>query len=802
MTNYSQQYFTIESLEVGNVITLTIGSGVGPNNLYYVSWSKDLVNWNRTDNISGEAVTITVNADIENVYWKGSGQRFNSGGTADNTSKFSATKAHNVSGNPCSLIFEDNFTSVTSLTMSHQLRNVMNNDTTLVSAKNLVFPFTSITGDSALNSFFSGCASLEEAPILPLATLYNYTYSNLFSGCSKLNKIICLATDISASNCLQNWVRNISATGIFYKHPSMTSWTSGNNGIPSGWTISDYYEDYSQQYLTVQSEEDSNTITLTIGSDVTSSQMTSISYSTDSGTNWTTTNVDSTTQTINVSLNRGDKALFKGVGTKLATNYATSGTNYITAFSSTKNYIVYGNIMSMLYGDNFSDKINVSSNYAFCGLFYNSTTLIYADNLVMPITDVAQETTFCDMFNNCTALITPPQFSPVSVGGLRACMRMFYNCRSLLSTTNFDNFTTINGNNVMYDMFHNCVSLVNAPKILKPKNLTQYCYGNMFAGCVALTTAPILPASTLANYCYQGMFRECSNLNYVACLATDISASNCTTNWLYSVAATGTFYKHPSMNSWSSGVNGIPSGWTTEDYKAFMINGNIPETIKIVHNGVTRYIKYLKFGENLVWEYDGEIPTPSYTQVSYIKTTSLSSEDTGYYYFDTGISSPTSGTIEIDMQFMPLGNNGSIYFGHDGGGSDSRDFRLFWYENTVFCDVGAGRNYTSTNASFNELKHWVWTVDYSTLEFGVKVYGESSNFIYNEFWGSVTVQHILINLSPMKFKSMTIKKNGTTVFDGVAAIDANNVPCIYDSISDTKIYNSGSGQDSGMTYEQ
>lgn len=561
---------------------------------------------------------------------------------------------------------------------------------------------------------------------------------------------------------------------------------------------------YSQEYFTIESLEDSNTITLTIGSDVTSSQMTSISYSTDGGTNWTTTNVDSTTQTINVSLNTGHTLLFKGVGTKLATNYATSGTNYITVFSSTKNYIVYGNIMSMLYGDNFSDKTSVSSNYTFCGLFYNSTTLIYADNLVIPITDVAKETTFCDMFNNCTALITPPQFSPVSVGGLRACMRMFYNCTSLLSTTNFDNFTTINGNNVMYDMFHNCVSLVNAPKILKPKSLRQYCYGNMFNGCAALTTAPILPASILANYCYQGMFRECTHLNYVACLATDISASNCTTNWLYAVAATGTFYKHPSMTSWSSGVNGIPSGWTTEDYKAFMINGNIPETIKIVHNGVTRYIKYLKFGENLVWEYDGEIPTPAYTQVSYIKTTSLSSQDTDYYYFDTGIASPTSGTIEIDMQFMPLGNNGLMYFGHFGTENDSDDFRLFWHENMVFCDVGSGRDYTSTNASFNEFKHWVWEVSYSgsTCVYGVYAYGNVNYFINSTSYQMPNVQNILINLSPMKFKSMTIKKNGTTVFDGVAAIDANNVPCIYDSISDTNIYNSGSGQDSGMTYEQ
>ena len=58
------------------------------------------------------------------------------------------------------------------------------------------------------------------------------------------------------------------------------------------------------------------------------------------------------------------------------------------------------------------------------------------------------------------------------------------------------------------------------------------------------------------------MFNGCTNLNSITCLATDISASSCTTNWLKNVAATGTFYKASSMTSWESGVSGIPTGWT------------------------------------------------------------------------------------------------------------------------------------------------------------------------------------------------------------------------------------------------
>ena len=61
-----------------------------------------------------------------------------------------------------------------------------------------------------------------------------------FDGCTNLNNITMLATNISATNCLQYWVRNVASTGTFYKHPSMTSLTIGNSGIPYSWTVVDY----------------------------------------------------------------------------------------------------------------------------------------------------------------------------------------------------------------------------------------------------------------------------------------------------------------------------------------------------------------------------------------------------------------------------------------------------------------------------------------------------------------------------------------------------------------------------------
>ena len=63
----------------------------------------------------------------------------------------------------------------------------------------------------------------------------------MFYGCTKLNHIICLATDISANICIDEWVSGVSSTGIFVKHPDMNNWTTGYSGIPSGWTVGDVY---------------------------------------------------------------------------------------------------------------------------------------------------------------------------------------------------------------------------------------------------------------------------------------------------------------------------------------------------------------------------------------------------------------------------------------------------------------------------------------------------------------------------------------------------------------------------------
>ena len=101
-----------------------------------------------------------------------------------------------------------------------------------------VLPATTLA-QYCYESMFSGCTSLTTAPELPATTLTQNCYSSMFRDCTSLNSITMLATDISASGCLNYWVNNVAATGTFTKAASMTTLPTGGSGIPSGWTVVD-----------------------------------------------------------------------------------------------------------------------------------------------------------------------------------------------------------------------------------------------------------------------------------------------------------------------------------------------------------------------------------------------------------------------------------------------------------------------------------------------------------------------------------------------------------------------------------
>ena len=88
------------------------------------------------------------------------------------------------------------------------------------------------------SGMFRDCINLTSAPELPATTLVSNCYSQMFYGCTKLNYIKALfTTDPSGYNYLTDWVNGVSATGTFVKNSSATWNVTGNNGVPSGWTV-------------------------------------------------------------------------------------------------------------------------------------------------------------------------------------------------------------------------------------------------------------------------------------------------------------------------------------------------------------------------------------------------------------------------------------------------------------------------------------------------------------------------------------------------------------------------------------
>ena len=131
---------------------------------------------------------------------------------------------------------------------------------------------------------------------------------------------------------------------------------------------------------------------------------------------------------------------------------------------------------------------------------------------------------------------------------------------------------------------------ISSDELISPNVSTLFndCYRSMFQNCTSLTTAPELPATTLASYCYQSMFQGCSNINYIKCLAIDISASDCTSLWVYGVSSSGLFVKNSNTENWERGNHGIPKNWTVHNDTYVEVTGvTISASAATVNKGNT-----------------------------------------------------------------------------------------------------------------------------------------------------------------------------------------------------------------------
>ena len=281
--------------------------------------------------------------------------------------------------------------------------------------------------------------------------------------------------------------------------------------------------DYSKEYFTIESLADNNTITWTFtGSD----PIQNVIYWSKNGTSWTSAIASTSDTPVSLAtLNKGEKMYLKGENV----TYASSSSRY-SHFNSDYEFNVSGNIMSLIYGDNFIGQTTLSSSYNFVGIF-KSSKVYDASNLILPATTL---TKYCyrSMFSGCTSLATAPVLPATTLADY-CYSHMFSGCTSL-ATAPVLPATTL-ADYCYSHMFYGCTSLATAP-ILPATTLTNYCYIYMFEGCSSLITAPELPATTLANGCYMSMFAA-TKITAAPELPATTLADSCYRNMFYGCAS-------------------------------------------------------------------------------------------------------------------------------------------------------------------------------------------------------------------------------------------------------------------------
>ena len=324
----------------------------------------------------------------------------------------------------------------------------------------------------------------------------------------------------------------LGAGGLYYGGNEISKAYMGNNLVWEKEEINPFIK----EYFTIQSLADNNTITFNKWVDNgewNNMPDKPIKYSKDLNT-WTDISFVYGWKN-KIVLNRGEKLYLKGNNSTYGRKVSTSRYDYdsYAQILADKKIDVMGNIMSLIYGDNFINNNTIESSCTFLSLFSGNIKLVNAKDLILPATALTDHC-YSGMFRSCYALTTAPQLPATTLA--KSCYS---------------------------SMFYNCDALTTAPE-LPATTLTAYCYNGMFESCRALTTAPELPATTLADYCYGQMFYDCQKLNYIKAMFTTTPSTTYTRNWVSSVSPTGTFVKN-SAATWNvTGTYGIPSGWTVQ----------------------------------------------------------------------------------------------------------------------------------------------------------------------------------------------------------------------------------------------
>ena len=378
------------------------------------------------------------------------------------------------------------------------------------------------------DSMFEYCTSITQAPELPALTLVSQCYNHMFHGCTHLNFIKAAFVTEPSTDYTNEWVDGVAATGNFFKGIDAKWNVVGVNGVPEGWTVLSFETVYFSMTNKDGYYECNITFTpATVGD--------KLYYSRDFGQTWS-----EYTSTITTSYN--DNIQFKGTLT-------ANGNNGIGTFNVTGMFNVYGNVMSLIYGDNFLNQTALKADYNFAHLLEGCNWLGDAHELVLPSTTLRAHC-YDSMFKNCSSISQLPALNAMNLA--EGCYSyMYYGCES--------------------------ISTVD-PDYLPATTLASNCYSHMFEESDLMTT-PYLPAETLVSGCYDYMFANDEDMSFVQSNFTTTPGTAYTNNWLYNVSEYGVF----TFNSdapWAANYDnyrnpsGIPAYKDTADTYTWIAQGS------------------------------------------------------------------------------------------------------------------------------------------------------------------------------------------------------------------------------------
>lgn len=221
-------------------------------------------------------------------------------------------------------------------------------------------------------------------------------------------------------------------------------------------------------------------------------------------------------------------------------------------FRNDGDFYLYGNLMSLIAGDDFKDKTELTGDETFTGIFsYNTTFYNHpTKDIELPATTLTNncygnmffrcqnltrapklpaknltERCYAAMFGYCTSLKEFPEMAATDMAYLSCAWMMEYS-----GIEEAPELPAMNLARACYEyMFAGCTNLKKAMSVLPATKLAPQCYGGMFQNADKLENAPELPATELKYGCYSHMFNGCKALTKAPELPATSLAESCYT---------------------------------------------------------------------------------------------------------------------------------------------------------------------------------------------------------------------------------------------------------------------------------